>query len=174
MLVPDDLITGYLGGGPMAMLIMLAVGIPIYICASASTPIAAALILKGVSPGAALVFLLAGPATNLASLSMLTGLMGKNGTLRYLFSLALSSFLCGLLLDQIYKWNDLTAKAMIGQAGDIMPFALRLGAALLLVILSIRPISRALINMGRRIRAFFTGRGDSGAGCGCPSDNCRN
>ena len=43
------------------MLIMLAVGIPLYICATASTPIAAALILKGVSPGAALVFLLAGP-----------------------------------------------------------------------------------------------------------------
>ncbi len=58
-LVPDNLITGYLGGGLGAMLLMLLFGIPLYICATASTPIAAALILKGVSPGAALVFLLA-------------------------------------------------------------------------------------------------------------------
>jgi len=70
VLVPEDLITTYLGGGFTAMLLMLAVGIPLYICASASTPIAAALILKGVSPGAALVFLLVGPATNVTSLSV--------------------------------------------------------------------------------------------------------
>jgi len=174
VLVPDDLIAGYLGGGPIAMLIMLVIGIPIYICASASTPIAAALILKGVSPGAALVFLLAGPATNLASLSMLTGLLGKNGTLRYLISLAASSFLCGLLLDQIYNWNGLSAKAVIGQAGDLMPISWRLGAALLLIILSIRPISLTLKNLGRRILAYFTGRRAGGASCCCPSDSCRN
>jgi hypothetical protein len=172
VLIPDDLIAGYLGGGPVAMLIMLAVGIPIYICASASTPIAASLILKGVSPGAALVFLLAGPATNIASLSMLTGLLGRNGTLRYLFSLAVSSFLCGLLLDQIYTWSGLSAKAVIGQAAEIVPFAWQLGAALLLVILSIRPIYCALMNRGRRMLAYFTGRRDSSDSCRCPSDSC--
>jgi len=59
--VPDTLITAHLGGGLSSMLLMLAFGVPLYICATASTPIAAALILKGVSPGAALVFLLAGP-----------------------------------------------------------------------------------------------------------------
>ena len=56
VLIPQELISEYLGGGLSSMLIMLAAGIPIYICASASTPIAASLILKGVSPGAALVF----------------------------------------------------------------------------------------------------------------------
>ena len=66
------------------LLVMLGVGIPLYICATASTPIAAALLLKGLSPGAALVFLLAGPATNLASLSALAGSLGPATTARYL------------------------------------------------------------------------------------------
>ena len=68
-IVPSQLFVHYLGGGLSSMLIMLAMGIPLYICATASTPIAAAFILKGVSPGAALVFLLVGPATNITSLS---------------------------------------------------------------------------------------------------------
>ncbi len=76
-MVPEDLMATLLGGGLSSMLVMLVVGIPLYICATASTPIAAALILKGVSPGAALVFLLVGPATNVTSLSVLTGILGK-------------------------------------------------------------------------------------------------
>jgi hypothetical protein len=78
-LVPEDAAETFLGGGLGSMLLMLAVGIPLYICATASTPIAAALILKGVSPGAALVFLLAGPATNATSLTVLLRILGKRG-----------------------------------------------------------------------------------------------
>ena len=59
------------------MLLMLAFGIPLYICATASTPIATALILKVVGPGAALVFLLVGPATNITSLSVLIGISAR-------------------------------------------------------------------------------------------------
>jgi uncharacterized membrane protein YraQ (UPF0718 family) len=81
VLVPDDIMSVYIGGGIGSMLIMLVFGIPLYICATASTPIAAALILKGVSPGAALVFLLVGPATNMTSLSVLTGILGKHAAL---------------------------------------------------------------------------------------------
>ncbi len=55
--VPQNIIENYIGSGFYAMLFMLAIGIPLYICASASTPIAAALIAKGMSPGVALVFL---------------------------------------------------------------------------------------------------------------------
>ena len=65
--VPVNFVDRYLGGEYSSLLIMLIIGIPLYICASASTPIAAALVLKGLSPGAALVFLLAGPATNAAT-----------------------------------------------------------------------------------------------------------
>ena len=99
-LVPDDLMATLLGGGLSSMLVMLVVGIPLYICATASTPVAAALIMKGVSPGAALVFLLVGPATNVTSLSVLTGILGKKSTVIYLtysFSMC-SPFWPGVLM----------------------------------------------------------------------------
>jgi len=83
-IVPEEMIGRHLGGGIQSMLIMLGVGIPLYICATASTPIAAALILKGVSPGAALVFLIAGPATNVTTLTVLFGILGKRATAIYL------------------------------------------------------------------------------------------
>ena len=75
--VPQTFIENYLGSDFKAMLVMLAVGIPLYICASASTPIAAALIAKGMSPGVALVFLLAGPATNMAGILAVAKFLGK-------------------------------------------------------------------------------------------------
>ena len=100
--VPAEIMTRYLGGGLKSMLAMLALGIPLYICATASTPIAAALILKGVSPGAALVFLLAGPATNATSLTVLIGVLGKRATAIYLATIAISTVLFGLVVDQLY------------------------------------------------------------------------
>ena len=99
-LIPENMFSRYLGGGLPAMLVMLALGIPLYICATASTPIAAALILKGVSPGAALVFLLAGPATNMATLTVLVGILGKRATAIYLACIAVCAVAFGLLLDQ--------------------------------------------------------------------------
>jgi hypothetical protein len=87
VIIPDDMMASVMGGGIGSMLIMLLVGIPLYICATASTPIAAALILKGVSPGAALVFLLVGPATNVTSLAVLVGMLGH--TVRYLLVLSI-------------------------------------------------------------------------------------
>ena len=120
-LVPDDLLVRYLGGGLPAMFLMLAFGIPFYICATASTPIAAALILKGVSPGAALVFLLAGPATNMASLTVLTGMLGKRATAIYLAAIALCSVLLGWSLDAVYSVAGFSARVLVGQASEIMP-----------------------------------------------------
>ena len=144
-LVPDTLITTYLGGGLVAMLLMLAFGIPLYICATASTPIAAALILKGVSPGAALVFLLVGPATNIASLTMLVGLLGKRATTLYLATIAVVSVLSGLLLDLIYNWSGITAKAVVGQAGELVPYWAQLTGAVLLLLFSIKPVVNAIL-----------------------------
>ena len=78
-------------------------GIPLYICASASTPIAAALILKGISPGAALIFLLAGPATNAATVTLVARFWGKRATAVYLLSIAACSLLLGWGTDAIYR-----------------------------------------------------------------------
>ena len=100
-LIPDDVFSRYLGSGFSAMLLMLAVGIPLYICATASTPIAAALILKGVSPGAALVFLVTGPATNAATVTTISRLLGKRAVVIYLVSICGVALAGGLLLDHL-------------------------------------------------------------------------
>ncbi len=140
-IIPDDMMARYLGGGLDSMLIMLAVGVPIYICATASTPVAAALILKGVSPGAALVFLLAGPGTNVTSLSTMYGILGKKATLRYLVVLSVFALLFGLLVDKIYVLSGIEPRAVLGEASTFIPHALKLPATIILLLISIKPIS---------------------------------
>lgn len=151
VLVPDTLMTRYLGGGLESMLIMLVVGIPMYICATASTPVAAALILKGVSPGAALVFLLVGPATNITSLSVLFGVLGKRATAIYLASLSVFAVLAGIVLDKVYSGFGISARAVAGQAAEFVPFWVQFLGAVLVMVLSVRPLSRA---MAARFRTF--------------------
>jgi len=144
VLIPNDIFSKYLGSGLPAMLLMLAVGIPLYICATASTPIAAALILKGVSPGAALVFLLAGPATNLASLTVLIGTLGKRATAIYLGAIGVCSVLFGLIVDQIYGYWGISAQAIVGQASELVPPWLQWAGALAVLVLSIKPVFAAI------------------------------
>ena len=98
---PSNLADYGLGGGLLPYFIMLFVGIPIYMCASASTPIAAGLIIKGLSPGAGLVFLLAGPATNTATIIMLARNFGTRFLAIYLGSIATVAVGAGLLLDYL-------------------------------------------------------------------------
>jgi len=140
VLVPDALMVNLLGGGLGSMLIMLAMGTPLYICATASTPIAAALILKGVSPGAALVFLLVGPATNITSLSVLYKLLGRKGTFRYLAVLSAAAVLFGLGVDQVYALFDISPRAIIGEAAEIIPEYVKIVSAIVLVLFSLKPI----------------------------------
>jgi hypothetical protein len=144
VVIPDDFFSRHLGSGLPAMLLMLAVGIPLYICATASTPIAAALILKGVSPGVALVFLLAGPATNMASMTVLMGTLGKRATVIYLSAIAVCSVLMGWAVDQAYAAMGISARAAAGQAAAIVPGWLQWGAALLIVAISIQPTALKL------------------------------
>ena len=96
--IPPDWLAQW-GSGLPAMLIMLVVGVPMYICAVASTPVAAGLLLAGVSPGAVLVFLLVGPATNIASFALLKQELGLKVTAMYLFGLSAFSLMMGLILE---------------------------------------------------------------------------
>lgn len=143
-LIPDHFFTTYMGSGLSAMFIMLAAGIPLYVCATASTPIAAALILKGVSPGAALVFLLVGPATNMATLTVLLGILGKRSTAVYLVSIAVCAVGFGLAVDRLYALLGISPGAGIGQAAETIPHWLGAAGAVMLVLISIRPLWRAL------------------------------
>ncbi len=139
-LVPDDLMATLLGGGLSSMLVMLVVGVPLYICATASTPVAAALIMKGVSPGAALVFLLVGPATNITSLSVLMGILGKRSTLLYLIVLSVCAVLFGLGIDVLYNMAGISPRAIIGEASELVPDTVKLAAVILLLGLSVKPL----------------------------------
>jgi hypothetical protein len=143
-MIPDDLFSRYLGGGIVSMVIMLAVGIPLYICATASTPIAAALILKGVSPGAALVFLIAGPATNAASLTVLIGILGRKATVIYLTTIAVSAILSGMALDHVYSAFGIAPKAVLGHAAEVVPIWVEWAGALMLLLLAVKPVYRSI------------------------------
>jgi len=77
----------------------LIVSIPLYVCATSSVPIAAVLLLKGLSPGALLVFLMAGPATNAATMAVVGNNLGRKTLLIYLFSLITGAIFFGLLID---------------------------------------------------------------------------
>ncbi|MGE4560018.1 MAG: SO_0444 family Cu/Zn efflux transporter [Desulfobulbus sp.] len=142
-LVPDDFVNRHLGGGIGSMLLMLVAGVPMYICATASTPIAAAMILKGASPGTALVFLLSGPATNVTALAVLVRILGKKGLAVYLASIAVISVVCGLVLDALYLRLGLSAAATIGHVNEALPDWLMIGATLILLLLSARQLQRA-------------------------------
>ncbi len=143
-MVPDDLMATLLGGGLSSMLVMLVVGIPLYICATASTPIAAALIMKGVSPGAALVFLLVGPATNVTSLSVLIGMLGKKSTLMYLTILSVCAVLFGMGVDILYQWIGVSPRAIIGNASELIPTQIKLVAVVILLVISVKPLLAAI------------------------------
>jgi len=97
--VPHNSLHAYLGGGILAILVMIALGVPLYVCASASVPIAAGLIHMGASPGAALAFLISGPATNAATLATVWKFLGGRAMLLYLLTIVISAIGSGLTLD---------------------------------------------------------------------------
>ncbi|MBE3069885.1 MAG: SO_0444 family Cu/Zn efflux transporter [Planctomycetes bacterium] len=116
---PDRFFETYLGNRWASMLVMLVIGLPLYVCATASTPLAAALVLKGLNPGAALVLLLVGPATNLATILMVGRMLGKLSAVIYVATIAVMALVCGVVLDEI------AAAAPVGDAHhhvhEIMP-----------------------------------------------------
>lgn len=131
--LPESFILSYLGGGVGSMLVMLVIGIPLYICATASTPLAAALIAKGMSPGTAFVFLLSGPATNSATITMVAKFLGKRSAAIYLASIGIFSIAFGLLLDFIYVKMGIEATSIVGHASEILPDDVKMLFAILML-----------------------------------------
>lgn len=99
--IPQDSLEPYIGGGILSILLLMAAGVPVYVCATASIPIAAGLIHMGASPGAALAFLIAGPATNAATFTTLWKVLGRRSALLYMTTVAISAIGFGLLLNAI-------------------------------------------------------------------------
>lgn len=103
--LPEQWLTHW-GHGLPAMLIMALIGIPMYICATASTPVAAGFLLAGISPGAVLVFLLAGPATNVATLALVKKELGPRSLYAYLGGVMGGAIICGSVLDWLLSYNQ--------------------------------------------------------------------
>ena len=113
VIIPDSFFSEYIGNPYLEMLIVLAASIPMYICATGSIPMAAVLLLKGLSPGAALVLLMAGPATNVATMTVIGKVMGRKSLLIYLFSIIGGALAFGLIVNTFLppEWFLFTGSA---------------------------------------------------------------
>ena len=138
-LVAATIITAYVpqsfflqwGDGLLAMIIMVVVGLPMYICATASTPVAASLLFAGVSPGAALVFMLTGPATNIATMGVIKEQLGVRSLAAYLVAVISSAILCGLVLNALYAQFGWTLQLSIMAHGESFPLWRQFAAVVL-------------------------------------------
>jgi len=139
-LVPEGYFADKLGPGILQMVVMMFLGIPVYVCATASVPVAAALILAGLTPGAALVFLMTGPATNAASFVTIWKVLGKATAITYLATVAGCAILGGILLDYITAGVDFEIAA---RPGWMLPLSIKyISAVLLLSILAFAILSK--------------------------------
>ena len=100
LFIPPDLIAEYFSSNTyLQYLMMLLVSLPVYVCATASIPIALALLIKGITPGAVFVFLMAGPATNASSIAVIKNILGRKTLYRYLGLIGFTALLFGIFLD---------------------------------------------------------------------------
>ncbi|QIZ78582.1 SO_0444 family Cu/Zn efflux transporter [Ferrimonas lipolytica] len=126
------------GTGIVAMLVMVLVSIPMYICATASTPIAAGLLLAGVSPGAVLVFMMAGPATNIATLGVVRNELGKRALWAYLGGVIGTAMVFGFAVDWAVLQFGFEVMPMVGEEHRMLPGPLVYGSGMLLAVLMIK------------------------------------
>jgi uncharacterized membrane protein YraQ (UPF0718 family) len=145
VLVPDDLFTSTVPAGLPAMLLMIAVATPLYICATASTPVAAALIAKGLDPGAALVFLLVGPATNATTLVVVARLLGAKALAVYLAGITGVAIAAGLLVNEVYALFRLDLAAVVAERAAEEPGWLSAVAGVVVALLLVRSTVRRLV-----------------------------
>lgn len=124
------------GDGVIAMLVMVVVGLPMYICATASTPVAVSLLFAGLSPGAALVFMLTGPATNIATMGVIREQLGDKSLLAYLVGVIASAVLCGLILDGLFETFGWNLQLLLVDQGETYPLWRQVAAVALSLLIA--------------------------------------
>lgn len=161
-LVPPSTLASW-GSGPVAMLLILLIAIPMYVCATASTPLAHAMLFAGVSPGTVLVFLLAGPATNFASLGVIKNMIGLRGMIGYLIGVCGSAMALGLMLDWAWLYWGLEGFQLSAEAhAHDASHWIGVFSAVVLTVAAIRPLRRRLV-------ALFVGSGKADDNSCCNS-----
>ena len=147
VLVPDNFFADTFHGNDwVAMPVMALVGFPMYVCSTASIPIAASLVAKGVSPGAAFVFLMVGPAMNAMSLTTVSALIGRKAAAAYVAVIVAGAILCGVAINLIP--NSISATAASASAGHSLSFVHWASAAFLAAMMAYN-LARPL-QMGHR------------------------
>jgi uncharacterized membrane protein YraQ (UPF0718 family) len=141
-LVPVGFLNQY-AQGIWAMLVVVLISIPMYVCATASTPIAVGLLLSGITPGAALVFMLTGPATNIATLMVIKNELGKRELGLYLLAIISSALISGLILDVLFKQFDWQMQLSHGEHSDMIGILYQ-GCALVLAGLIVYQLQKML------------------------------
>ena len=155
-LTPRDLLAPYIGGGILAMIIMTVVGIPLYVCATASIPVAISFMHLGASPGAALAFLIAGPATNAATIATVWKVMGRTTATVYLSTVFVGAIISGLLFDMLQKAFQIPLMHDMAATHDHEPAsaAINIFWAVLLTAIVLNSM------YGSRLRRFFNKKPD--------------
>ena len=151
-LLPDSFFGGALQPGLLTILLMVLVSVPIYVCATGSIPIAAALMIKGLNPGAAFVFLLAGPATNTVTITVISKFLGKKTTIIYLTTLTLSSIGLGLLLDALWLRLGFAQSMLHQHQHQLLPVWLQWSSAVLLLAFLAFPKIKNLFSSNKAIK----------------------
>lgn len=151
--VPDNFFADKVPNNFLGMLIILVVAIPVYICATASVPVAAVLMMKGLSPGAALVLLMAGPATNAATITMIGKILGRKSLIAYLGAIITGALLTGLFIDNFLPAEWFRLSEHFGHMGhdhkEMLPLWLKTGSAIILTLLILNGYIMKLINRGK-------------------------
>jgi len=146
VILPEDFFLRYLSNDYISMLIILVASIPLYVCATGSVPIAAVLMMKGLSPGAAIVFLMAGPATNAATISVIGNSMGRKTLFRYMASIIGGALLFGVIVNELLprEWFTSAIQHLHGEEHQhqVLPYWLQVGSAILLTIAIINGLYR--------------------------------
>ena len=146
--VPTSFLSKW-GDGIFAMVVVILVSIPMYICATASTPIAAGLLMAGVSPGAVLVFMLAGPATNIATLGVVATELGKRAVSAYLTGVIGVAIIFGFLTDYLVEQYGFEVNPAHAMEHELMPQWLTMGLGIVLLLLMLRLV---LISLKHRMK----------------------
>lgn len=172
--LPENFFGETLAPGLLTIAIMVLVSVPIYVCATGSIPIAAALLMKGLNPGAAFVFLLAGPATNSVTITVISRFLGKRSTIIYLSTLIISAIGLGLLLDAVWTRFGFGMAMQHQHEHQLLPLWLEWGAAAILVILLIVPSILNYVKITREKQELENVDSDMKSELSVPGMTCNN
>jgi HflK protein len=151
--LPAGFFSRFLSNGFLSLVVMAALGMPTYVCASASTPVVAAMVAKGLNPGAALVFMLTGPATNASTLGIVARLFGRRFMLTYLGAIFGVAIAAGAVVNMLVgsTWTP----AVISTGSDAWAWV-QSASGLALIVLMVRSLKRTGLRPGlEELRGHF-------------------